>query len=468
MKPSTFLYDPIATVDSRNSRKPYALYLVLLLAASAVIAQPVPSIRPASGFTTGGDLVHLRTGGGLRGRSPACPGASCPNYVKFGDAFGRIIANTPEEIVVIAPPHAAGAVDVTVGIPGVFSPIILANAYWYQTVGNSESERILIPVAASGPGANSARFETEISVTNVGDAEVGVWGAAATPSLASPPPIPILPAHTTGRFTDSLRTITGHAGAFVYVAASVYRDVITKVRVHDTSRDATAPGIPTDPRFRATLRVYAFDATNFGPVTLRVRDDADGTLLVTVPVALDRVPAGLETDFPASVQLSLDPIIEPLRSHARLRIDIVDSDTIRPIWGFVSVTNNQSQEITLVTPHPSGTAATPDKLPLGWYTDGGRFINVGETESSLYFLCNVGSFKTPSSLDANGHFTTTGVLTRGPGPVPIGGGISLNFEGRVADGWLTLTVHPAVGIFTDYHLQFFGAVPPTPPPVQCP
>src|SRR2546430_15817923 len=117
-------------------------------------------------------------------------------------------------------------------------------------------------------------------------------------------------------------------------------DVITKVRVHDTSRDAAAygveipavsdldfaatvrlTGIPTDARFRSTLRVYAYDATNFGPVTLRVRDNADGSLLATVPVALNATRFE-EQIFPASVQLSLDPIIAPLRSHPRLRIDI--------------------------------------------------------------------------------------------------------------------------------------------------
>jgi hypothetical protein len=365
----------------------------------------------------------------------------------------------------------------------VFNPIVLPNAYRYQSI--NDFERILIPVAASGPGPNTARFETEISITNVGDVDVAVWGAAATPTGISPTPTPVVHPHATVKLTDSLRNIAGHAGAFIYVQASMARDVITKVRVHDTSRDAAAfgveipavsdldfattvhlTGIPTDARFRSTLRVYAYDATNFGPVTLRVRDNADGTLLATVPVALAPAPGGEETDIPASAQISLDPIIEPLRSHARLRIDIADSDAIRPIWGFLSITNNQTQEITLVTPPRSGPAATPDKLALGWWTDGGRSINVGDAETKIYFLCNVGTFKTPSVLDADGRFTTTGNLSGGPGP-QNGGGTSLNLEGRVADGWLTLNVRPAIGEFTTYYLQFVGAQPPG-VPLQCP
>jgi hypothetical protein len=441
---------------------------LFLFAAPALIAQPAPTVRPALGFSTGGDVVHIRSYG-LQGRSPECPGPSCPNYVKFGDTFARILVNTPVEIVVLAPPHEPGVVDVTVGIPHVFDPIVLRDAFRYQVI--YDSERILIPVAASGAGPNAARFETEISITNVGDGEVGVSGAAATPSLQSPPPTPMVHPHTTRRFTDALRTIPGHAGAFIYVVSAMARDVITKVRVHDTSRDEAAygveipavtdgdfatfihlPGIPTDARFRSTLRVYGYDATNFGPVTLRVRDDADGTLLATIPIALDGVPLGAESDIPASVQIALDPIIEPLRSHARLRIDIADSDTIRLVWGFVSITNNQTQEITLVTPKPSGRAATPETLPLGWFTDGGRYANVGVTETKFYFLCGSGTFLTPSSLDADGRFTTTGP--------------ALNVEGRVADGWLTLTVSPAGGPPTKYYLQFVGAQPSR-LPVQC-
>jgi len=457
---------------------------LFLLSAPILFAQPVRSVRPASGFTTGGDFVHIR-GSGLRGRSPACPGASCPNYVKFGDAFGRIVLNTTFEIVVIAPPHAPGAVDVTVGIPTVFDPIVIANAYRYETI--NDRERILIPVARSGPGPDTARFETEILLTNVGGNAVPVTGAAATPSLSSPPPTPVVQPHTTAAFTDRLRDIAGHPGAFIYVPVLAARDIITKVRVHDTSRDAAVfgveipavsdldfvaivhlTGIPTDARFRSTLRVYAYDATNFGPVTLRVRDAADGTLLATVPVALDRAELGREDEIPASVQISLDPIIEPLRGHARLRIDIADSDAIRPIWGFVSITNNQTQEITLATPQRSGPG-TPDKLPLGWYTDGGRdFINVGETEAKFYFLCNVGTFKTPSSLDSEGGFTTTGTLTGGPGPLPNGGGTPLDFEGRVVDGWLVVTDRPAVDIVTTHYLQFVGTQQPGPLPVACP
>jgi hypothetical protein len=461
-------------------------FCLFLLFTPVLFAQTtVTTILPASGVTTGGDFVHIR-GHGLIGSTLLCPGVSCTNSVKFGDAFGRIVSNSVSEIVAIAPAHAAGSVDVTVTITNVATPVVLAKAYRYQGRSNDDWERILIPVAASGPGPNAARFETEILITNAGDELVGIGGA----TIEGPGPFfpsPIVAPHTTRSFTDLLLQNPRQAvGAFIYYySARSARDVITKVRVHDTSRDASGfgveipavsdldfsamvrlAGIPTDARFRSTLRVYAYDATNFGPVTLRVRDNADGTLLATVPVALTADRLNPET-FPAAAQLSLDPIIEPLRSHARVRIDIADSDAIRPIWGFVSITNNQTQEITLVTPQPSGAAATPEKIPPGWWmTSGGNLILVGEAESNVYLGCRFGTFKTPSSLDSDGRFETTGSLS-GPGP-DQNGVPPLHFEGRIADGWLNLTIRSDSAVVTTTQFQFAGPQQPGPIPIPCP
>jgi hypothetical protein len=459
---------------------------LFLVSAPVLFAQPtVTTILPASGSTTGGDFVHIR--GNRLNSSPAlCPGAACAISVKFGDAFGRIVSNTVSEIVAIAPPHAAGSVDVTVTITGVASPIVLANAYRYQSNSIDELERILVPVAASGPGPNAARFETEILITNAGDETVPVSGDATDErSLQSPPPPRFVEPQTTYTLTDLLFDAAAHTGAFIYVPARLARDVITKVRVHDTSRDAAAygveipvvsdldyaatvrlAGIPTDARFRSTLRVYAYDARNFGPVTLRVRDNADGTLLATVPVALN-ASKGEENLFPAAAQLSLDSIIAPLRGHPRLRIDIADSDAIRPIWGFVSITNNQTQEITLVTPQASGAAITPQKIPLGWWmtSGGGSLISVGAADSEIHLGCRFGTFKTPSSLDADGRFETTGLLS-GPGP-DQSGVPPLHFEGRIADGWLNLTIRSETAVVTTTQFQFAGPQQPGPIPIPC-
>src|SRR3954463_2781759 len=153
-------------------------FFLFLLAAPVLFAQPtsVTTILPGSGVTTGGNFVHIR-GNTLHGLYSLCPGPSCANSVKFGDAPGRIVSNTINEIVAIAPPHAAGSVDVTVSITGVPTPVVVANGYRYQNWSESDAERILIPIAESGPGLNGARFETEILITNAGDEPVRIDGA---------------------------------------------------------------------------------------------------------------------------------------------------------------------------------------------------------------------------------------------------------------------------------------------------
>src|SRR3954453_8615906 len=139
---------------------------LFLLAAPVLFAQTTATaILPGSGVTTGGDFVHIR-GNGLRAAQVS---------VKFGDTLGRVVSNTYYEIVAIAPPHAAGSVDVS--ITGFANPVVLTNAYRYLSRSADELDRILLPVAASGPGPNAARFETEILITNAGDEAVPVSGA---------------------------------------------------------------------------------------------------------------------------------------------------------------------------------------------------------------------------------------------------------------------------------------------------
>src|SRR3954453_5844167 len=142
---------------------------LFLLAAPVLFAQTTATaILPGSGVTTGGDFVHIR-GTGLRAAQVS---------VKFGDTLARVVSNTFYEIVAIAPPHAAGSVDVTVSITGSANPVVVTNAYRYLSRSVDEVDRFLLPVAASGPGPNAARFESEILITNAGDEAVPVSGAA--------------------------------------------------------------------------------------------------------------------------------------------------------------------------------------------------------------------------------------------------------------------------------------------------
>ena len=71
-----------------------------------------------------------------------------------------------------------------------------------------------------------------------------------------------------------------------------------------------------------------------------------------LPIVFDPTPL-----FPGYAQV--DPLTAVVRAAgARVRIEIFDpiapivSPPPPPIWAFVSITNNDTQQVTTITPHP--------------------------------------------------------------------------------------------------------------------
>jgi hypothetical protein len=157
--------------------------------------------------------------------------------------------------------------------------------------------------------------------------------------------------------------------------------VIFNLRVRDLSRQALTWGttipvireaqtfasrlelldVPTDARFRVALRVYDFDAPNSRSVRLRIYDRSKDNPVPTLPpqTALVDVVLRLETPvedvygaIPASAavtdligafpQLSSAPIV-------RIVLDPVSTDL--RFWAFASVTNDETQHVTAITPN---------------------------------------------------------------------------------------------------------------------
>src|SRR5689334_11380097 len=76
----------------------------------------VQTVTPAASLITGGTIVHLH-GTNLLGAPLACAPLECSVYVRFGDTLGTVISDTADEIVVVAPAHTAGSVDLVVNVP---------------------------------------------------------------------------------------------------------------------------------------------------------------------------------------------------------------------------------------------------------------------------------------------------------------------------------------------------------------
>ena len=133
--------------------------------------------------------------------------------------------------------------------------------------------------------------------------------------------------------------------------------LVANLRVRDTSRQASSHGVevpvvqlsdftndrivligvPADPRFRKTLRVYSLDS---GSVFANLSFNGQSVSPIFLkPSASIFEPAYTELDdFPTN-----------LPAGSTMEVSLTSPNRI---WAFISVTNNDTQEITLISPQP--------------------------------------------------------------------------------------------------------------------
>lgn len=227
----------------------------------------------------------------------------------------------------------------------------------------AQNERILLPVFTSPVlGAFGSEFHTDLRILNIGQEEVRIFGLQEECIVTCIPTLPQLDLPAGEEAGPGLLAMNGHPGRFIEVDADDVDSLSMNLRVHDVSRSAlnfgtempivrerefklnqtVLVGVPTDARFRNTLRVYTtFPAEllltvgNRPPVPIQLTGRED-----------EYDPAyAVYTDFPVDagtirVKVEVDPSIVTL-----LPIEV-------PIWAFITVTNNDTQAITTITPQP--------------------------------------------------------------------------------------------------------------------
>jgi IPT/TIG domain len=328
--------------------------LLILFAAATLSAQPViTSVTPSTGPIEGGTQVTIK-GTGFHNCLFCNPPVPLPVY--FGGTYAAGSAINPTTIIADVPPHFAGTVDITVVQED--GTATRPNAFTYTGVFEDKFERILLPLFTEPvTGAFGSRFITQLRVANGPVKEAYIFGLTASPS-ADPFENPIM-VHVNAVIDPTTLQYTGTPGKFVYVPVTSATPEFN-LRVFDESRSAfnfgtelpvvferrfsTAPfkllGVPLDPRFRKTLRLYAT-----GETTAAVRI---GDVVHNVHIA-----AGRNLFDPAYAQFIEFPVGE-----GTVDITVAPSTITVPfpgasaplVWGFISVTNNDTQLITTITP----------------------------------------------------------------------------------------------------------------------
>ena len=263
------------------------------------------------------------------------------------------IRNANKDVVVTVPPHAPGAVDVT--LDSLTATAALDYYVPDQIPDLAFFEPVVFPALLTAPGAFGSQWTTDVALRTNFD---------AVPGLA----LPMTPA-----FFDSVPavgsvTVTGAnvpAGMVVYVARQFAPRVFFNVVVRDLSKQSEAFGteipvvrekdlydrpfdilqVPTDPRFRVALRIFRTDG---GPTArLRIFASAAVQPLVDAEVSLTPGPFGYSSlNMPDLLQS-----VPQLAGKGPLRIEIDGETGRRVISALVSVTNNATQHVTVIAPH---------------------------------------------------------------------------------------------------------------------
>ncbi|HYI08196.1 MAG TPA: hypothetical protein VEK57_03915 [Thermoanaerobaculia bacterium] len=347
-------------------------YVIAVRAAGDVLQEKTLVIEPRPftvipGFGPSGSEVLLR---GVQ--VPAeCRLGECLQ-VKFGGVPGEAARffDRSGDILIRTPDHADGLVDVSLSTP-IGDSVVAPKAFRFgRALGAGDYERVLFPVTFEGPGAHGSDWTTNIIVRN--DSPLTVETAPLfwlnPDSTTSGPPIlgPFPPA---GR--ARFRELGSQAGRFLYIprglesffsysshildqsrAGTNLGTEIPVVHVGDTSNRIRLVNVPLDPAFRARLRIYEWDSQpRFVTVTvINVLEDEQHIIRLRLDAAVITCPT-TPCLQPEPGYAALDFSTIPALAGAALGDVIIESETgDARLWAFVSVTNNETQHVTLYTP----------------------------------------------------------------------------------------------------------------------
>jgi hypothetical protein len=350
-----------------------AALLAIGLASHAFAATAIHSIYPESGFTFAPTHVTIGGTGFTDGEVEVYFGAVKAQVLQVSATSLRVRAFPPND-----PLMRDTSADVIVRVSG-HGEAVLGNGFWFSTfaqAGQEDYNQLLVPLTVfNTPGANGSVWSAELNVFNSSELHLRMPGPEMfIAELPVDPAVVVEPRKTQN---VQLRTFFRSEGAFLYVPKALADAPKWSLRVRDLSQNATSLGadvpvvqqsdgrpditlidIPTDPRFRATLRIYGFTPGAM-LVGVRVYRELFNFLLAEYDVFLNgRETFEAEEFTPYPSYIALDPLTPEVRAAAagrRVRIELTNyGSNVSPpppnIWAFVSLTHNETQQVTVVTP----------------------------------------------------------------------------------------------------------------------
>jgi IPT/TIG domain len=353
-----------------------SLFCLLFFAVSSgALAQKAPLVRDISrnlGSTKGGTVLTLSGSNLLPAVQCLLP---CPTTVMFGDAPASLKGEVSTMLHVLTPPHAPGTVDITVSIAGA-APIVLADAFTYSTDPEADFERVLVPLYFDGvlKGAYGSEWTTSLWIRNNGADAVRIapWSCADGQDCTSAPATYALPSSRSLRSLAPLSVASdGNPSRLLYLSQAGSADISFSVRFADQSRGLTDAGIdmpvirenealygsaqlfsvPLKSSFRVLLRLYELGGVSSRfRVTIYPQSELDEQPIHSEEVTAN-VQAGPFQEKAGYATLDVTGLLPLEKSWPdTVRIQITPLTAGSRYWSFVSLTNNDTQIVTLVTP----------------------------------------------------------------------------------------------------------------------
>ena len=352
------------------------LFALLLSFGAFAQAPVVESITPNRGPASGGTSVTI-TGTDLS--TPIACLLPCPPQVVFGGIVVDAVEISDQKLTVTTPAHPPEVVDVTIALPGRPTTVV-EDGFTFLAGPEDEYELALLPIYFDGtvPGAYGTQWATDLWIHNGGANAVFIADRICPPELVCPPVFPLTLGIDPGRSLhnprDFFRTTRSNPSLLLYVSKNGAEEVSMSLRVADTSRNALNGGtelpvirrdelltrtaqllnVPLDNRtFRLLLRLYdvtyseAEFAVRIHPASEEPVQAVYGT---TITAKTPRL--GSFRGEAAYAELDITHLL-----HTRLGWPEIARIEVQPLtpgsryWAVVSLTNNETQLVTLVTPH---------------------------------------------------------------------------------------------------------------------
>jgi len=316
-------------------------------------AGPKPfEVHPFAALAGGSANLQLRIVG------MNCDQANCSDVttVRVDGQPVPLLSTSDYTMKFIAPDHEAGLADVSVQKSDVVS-VSPAAIYFFDDDDPSVFESVLFPVLFSADGAHGSQWRSEAVISNPRS-----WHIENANSIG---PLHHCLTYPCGERLDprsSVHLSDGFPrGAVLRVPRPETPDLAFALRIRDISRDAQTLGtrvpvvrersmihgepiwlldVPLDPRYRVKVRAYMIEPV-LAPFLAGSIEFQHGQARVELPFTLTRSgpnePYSAEIDLP---QLSAD---DRVNVAVKLPLDATG-------WAFASVTNNETQQVTIVAP----------------------------------------------------------------------------------------------------------------------